>query len=335
MKSRIRRSAWLGAAAAALLILAGCGGGGGVSEVAPAPIVDARNGDYTAFAADGQQYSLSLNFDAMSYSVSGNALNTTGTFAAGASGFVFLPAPAGAVQNTARFSLANDAVIGGFKFGSGVIPFVASRRYVTTLADAVGTYNFLATTVGPAVAPNNSIFSGEITAAGLLRTCSDSQIVTIALCPSSSVVTGTITVAGSDFDAATASGRILFRVARIGSDNVFLRASASVGTSRQFWVGTPAVAYTPGTFSVVNTLGEAGTMTVGLTSSSSTLVTPAGATVNISTSAQSTTGLPTGLLRLSTPASGDFLTIRASDIGITVAARNSTLAPGLVQVGRP
>jgi hypothetical protein len=332
---RIIRWVWAGLAAS--LMLAGCGGGGGVGgggEAAPPPDPDVRNGEYTAFAADARQYALNLNFDAMTYSVSGNSLNVTGTFAVDGSRYVFLPAPTGSVQNTAKFSLANDTVVGSFAAGAGVIPFVAPRSYVTTLADAVGTYNFLAKTLDPAGTSDNSIFSGEITASGLLRYCNDFTIYTIAVCPAPSVVTGTVTVSGPDFAAVTPNGTIRFRVARIGSDKVFLRASESLGTSRRFWVGTPAVADTPGTFSVVNTLGQAGTTTVSLSAHSSTLVALDGTTVNVAGTAQSA-GLPTGLLALGTADLGNFFAIRGADIAVIVAARGNAQAPALVQFGRP
>lgn len=335
MKSNMKIANWLLAGAATLFLLVGCGGGGGggSAQVAPPP-ADARNGEYTAFAADGYQYALNLNFDAMTYSVTGGSVNASGAFVAEGSKYVFLPAPAGATQNTAKFTIANGTVIGGFKFSAGVIPFVAPRTFVTTIADAAGTYNFLSTLVDTAAAPDNTIFSGEITAAGQLRTCNDPTIYTIALCPSASVVTGTVTVSGSDFAAATSTGTVRFRVATVGADKVFLRASASTGTSRRFTVGTPAVAYASGTFSVVNTLGQAGTTSVSLTAYSSALVTPAGATVN-STGTVSAAALPAGLLAVSTTDIGNLFTIRAGDIGVIWAARGNTQVPGLVQIGRP
>ena len=335
MKSNMKIANWLLAGTAAVFLLAGCGGGGGSSEAAapPPPPADVRNGEYTAFAADGYPYALNLDFDAKTYSVVGGSVNATGTFVAEGSKYVFQPTPAGAAQNTAKFTIANDTVIGGFKFGANVIPFVAPRKFVTTLADAVGTYNFLSTLVDPTAPPENSIFSGEVTAAGQLRTCNDSTIYTIALCPSASVVNGTVTVSGSDFAAATAAGTVRFRVAVIGSDKVFLRASASTGTSRRFTVGTAPVAYTAGTFSVVDTLGRAGTTSASPTAYSSALVTPAGATVNTTGTATAIT--PTGLLAVTTTDVGNLFAIRAGDIGVVVAARGNTQVPGLVQIGRP
>lgn len=328
----MKMARWLWAGVAAVLMLAGCGGGGGGGGTTM--VADVRNGEYTAFAADGYQYALNLNFNAMTYTVSGNSVNASGSFAAEGSGYVFLPAPAGAVRNNAKFALSNDTVIGGFPLGSGVIPFVAPRSFVTTIADAVGTYNFLAREVDPSAASNNAIFSGEITAAGELRHCFNAQVYTIAACPAATVRSGPITISGSEFAAATPDGTIRFRVARIGSDKVVLRATASIGTSRRFWVGTPAVAYTPGTFGVVNTLGEAGTSTVSLSAHSSTLVRSDGIAVNFSSSVNSA-ALPTGLLGMVSPERGNFFAIRAADIAVIVAARDNPTVPSLVQIGRP
>lgn len=336
MNSKIKVGKWLLAGVVAVAMLAGCGGGGGggAATPAPAPAPDVRNGEYTAFAADGYQYALNLDFNAMTYTVSGNSVSAVGSFAAEGSGYVFLPAPAGAARNNAKFSLSNDTVIGGFQFGAGVIPFVAPRSFVTTVADAAGTYNFLSREVDSPAASDNAIFSGEITAAGELRHCFNSQVFTIAACPVATIRSGPITISGSEFAAATPDGTIRFRVARIGSEKVVLRASASVGTSRRFWVGTPAVAYTAGTFGVVNTLGEAGTSTVSLSSHSSTLVAPAGTTASVS-GAVNAAGLPTGLLGMTSTDRGSFFAIRAADIAVIVAARGNPTVPGLFQIGRP
>jgi hypothetical protein len=332
---RMKVGNWLWAGMAAILLLAGCGGGGGGGGGGGTTMVaDVRNGEYTAFAADGHQYALTLSFNAMTYTVSGNSVNASGSFAAEGSGYVFLPAPTGAVRNNARFSLSNDTVIGGFQSGSGVVPFVAPRSFVTTVTDAVGTYNFLAREVDPPAASNNAIFSGEITAARELRYCFNSQVYTIAACPAATIRSGPLTVSGSEFAAATPDGTIRFRVARIGSDKVVLRASASTGTSRRFWVGTPAVAYTPGTFGVVNTLGEAGTSTVSLSAHASTLVASNGIAVNFSSSVNSA-ALPVGLLGMVSPERGNFFAICAADMAVIVAARDNPTVPGLFQMGRP
>lgn len=322
---------WIGVS---VLLLAGCGGGGG-----DAPS-DARNGDYAVFAANGRQYTLSLNFDAKTYRMSGNAVDVSGTMGTVGSSFAFAPAAA-ASANTARFAQANDAVIGGFSFDGGVIPFVAPRSFVTTVADAVGTYNFLITTVDTAAAANNAIFAGEITADGQLRTCHDNIIYTIALCPAASVTTGTLTVSGSDFVSTTASGAFNFRIARMGTDKVFVRASPSSATARAFWVGTVVTpSYASGTFTGATTLGEWSVSSVTSSTYSATALTPSGSAVARAgtatlLSASPSSVSPGGILRLSTVDRGDFFSIRAANLGMVVAARDSTAAPGFVEIGKP
>ncbi|AEG94369.1 hypothetical protein [Ramlibacter tataouinensis] len=345
---------WLGAGIVAAAIAA-CGGGGGgggggtatpeptpaatpepLPVATPEPTPDARNGDYTAFGTDGYLYTLSLDFDAMTYAVSGNATNATGTIVADGSGYLFQPAPSGAARNTARFTIADDSVVGGFPSGAGVGTFIASRNFITTVAEAVGTYNFLARIIEPSVAPNTSIFSGEITSAGTLRYCQDNAVYAIAQCPAASVQTATLTVSGDEFIGATATGNMRFRVARIGSDKVFLRVTISPGTSRRFWVGTPeTAAYAAGTFTGVNTLGTAGTFTVSSTAHSASGVTPSGTTVTREGTVNSLGGIgPTSMVGIQTADQGNFFSIRSTHIGVVAAARGNTFVPGLFEIGR-
>jgi hypothetical protein len=322
---------WMGAAALALA-LAACGGGGGGDPVPPAPQPDARNGDYTVVAANAREYLLTLDFDARSWRMNGNGVDQTGAILSDAGGFAFQPAGLAPPFNTARFSLANDTVIGGFRFPEGVLPFVAPRLFVTSLADGAGTYNFLTRTVDTASPANNAIFQGELTAAGKLRTCGDSRIYSIAECPEASVSTGTVTVAGNLFTSTTPLGAFPFRIARVGADKVFLRASISTGTSRRFWVGTPATtAFAAGTFTGANTDGNWSNASVSSSSHSATITTPAGTTLNRSGDARVVLG---GMLALETASSGSYFAIRSSELGVIVSARDNPAAPGFVEIGR-
>lgn len=325
---------WMGACAL-LLALAACGGGGGDAP-APAPLPDARNGDYTVVAANAREYVLTLDFDARSWRMRGNGLDQSGTIGSDAGGFIFQPAALAPVFNTARFFQAGDTVTGGFRFPEGVLPFVAPRQFVTSVAEGAGVYNFLTRTVDTAAPANNAIFQGELTAGGMLRTCSDALIDAIAACPEASVSTGTVTVAGNVFTSTTPQGAFPFRIARIGADKVFLRASISVGTSRRFWVGVPATtAFAAGTFTGANTDGNWSSAAISSSAHVATITTPAGTSLSRSGDAQGVGNGPLGgLLVLRTASSGSYFAVRSGELAVIVSARDSAAAPGFVEIGK-
>lgn len=99
-------------------------------------VIDARNGSYKAFAADGRQYDLTIDFDAGSYTMIG-AASVSRSFTADASGGGFT------VAGNARFRVATDMIVGGHDFGAGVLPFVAVRSFGTALTEVVGQYNLV------------------------------------------------------------------------------------------------------------------------------------------------------------------------------------------------
>jgi len=317
------------AAALALAILvAGCGGG----SDGPATPPDARNGSYQVFAANAQRYTLNLDFDARTWRMNGAGIDQSGSIATVDGGMFAFQA-----GSTARFQHVQDTVIGGFRFGDTVQPFVAPRRFANTVADTVGEYHFLSVVLDPAAPSNTLIFTGEITTGGTLRTCSDSTIFVIALCPAGSVVTHTLAVNGDDFGATTSAGTFPFRVARIGSDKVFLRASGSSGTSRRFTVGVPAQpSYTRGQFRGANSLGQWATTQMAASTFTTTALAANGGTVTRSGNLQQLSGnSPAGMVSLTDPNLGFFFSIRAMHLNVTVAARNNPNVPGYVEVGKP
>ena len=330
-KPASRSMRWIGAAMLALA-LAACGGGGGGDPTPPAPLPDARNGDYTVVAANAREYVLTLDFDARTWRMNGNGIDQTGAILSDAGGFAFQPAGLAPAFNTARFFVANDTVTGGFRFPEGVVPFVAPRLFVSSIADGAGTYNFLTRTVDTVAPANNAIFQGELTADGKLRTCGDAIIYSIATCPDASVSTGTVTVAGNVFTSTTPLGAFTFRIARIGADKVVLRASVSTITARRFWVGAPATTtFAPGTFTGANTDGNWSTTALSATAHLATITTSAGTTFNRSGDARFVLG---SMLFLGTTTGGSYFAVRSGELGVIMSARDSGAAPGFVEIGR-
>src|SRR4051812_13613269 len=86
METRKRTLRWLAALACAVAFTAcgggGGGGGGGVDNplAAGRPPPDSRSGDYAMYAADAREYTLSLDFDARTYRVTGDGQDLSGTF---------------------------------------------------------------------------------------------------------------------------------------------------------------------------------------------------------------------------------------------------------------
>jgi hypothetical protein len=324
-----------------LLALAACGDNV-MKDSTPDPTSagDPRNGEYIALAANARDYVLTLDFVARTYRISGNGLEQSGAIGGtggDVSGFFFVPAGGAAtVVNTARFFQLDDTVVGGFRFPEGVLPFVAPRSFVSKLSDAAGVYNVLTRGVDTAAAASNTIFQAELTSTGLLRTCNDLQILSIAACPATSVTTGTVTIAGNVFTSTTPTGAFPFRIARIGADKVLLRASPSSTTARRFWVGVPATAaFASGSFAAVDTDGNFSSLTLSATAHGATVSTPSGTSFARSGGAQPVgPGGLASLLALTTASSGSFFALRSADLALVVSTLGSTAAPGFMAIGK-
>ncbi|MFL6692266.1 MAG: hypothetical protein ACJ8GO_04840 [Ramlibacter sp.] len=330
------RWAWATCMAGALVA---CGGGGGSSGGSATPsAADTRNGAYTMMAADGREYSLTLNFDAKSYQVTGNAIDQSGAFQANGAAFEFLPANAvGATgTSTTRFSYAADTVVGEFAVATGAVPFIASRTFATSLPTTTMTFNMLGRTFDTAAGTaDTTIQQGQITSDGRILTCDDIGIFEVANCPAGSTTTGTLTISGSVITAATSSGNVLYRIATVGSDKVLLRASQSLGTTRRFVVGLPASStFAGGTFVGGTTEPAWGSATLG-TTFSTTGTSPAGVTTT-----RSGTAAPVGtgnslanLLAISTSNAGSYFATASAQLGVVVSARGNAAAPGFMAIG--
>lgn len=331
-------------------VLTACGGGGGsstptdaaprtVSAPAPASGGDARSGTYTMVAADAREYSLALDFDAKTYQVTGNGIDQSGAIQADGAAFDFLPGNAigGAGSTTTRFSYTASTVVGEFALAGGTVPFIASRTFATSLPTTALTFTMLGRTVDTATGiADTTIQQGQVTADGRLLVCNDNQIFEIGACPAASVISGPLSIAGDVFTAATSSGNIPFRIASVGTDMVFLRASVSTGTTRRFVVGMPSVStFTAGTFAGGTTEPAWGSITISPTTFSSTGTSPAGITTTRTGTAAAIVGGPSlgGLLGVTTTNAGSFFATSGGQLGAVVAARGNATAPGFMALG--
>jgi uncharacterized repeat protein (TIGR01451 family) len=198
------------------------------SSIVTAVAVDGRNGAYKAYAADGRMYDLTIDFDALSYTMTGGAAPVTKTFVPGAGEFI--------VAGTQRLRTATDLVIGNHDFGSGLLPYIAARRFGTTLVDAV--FNLATRNVaadGSATThPGTARISGNV-----LSICqTDTSVSATQNCPV--VLTSyMLSVSGDIYTGVdTSSGAVVtFQLARSGASIILLSAVTAPDATQQLRVG--------------------------------------------------------------------------------------------------
>ena len=210
---------------------------------------DSMSGAYTVYAANGQQYDLTIDFDALSYTMSSaNLPPVSRSFTADASAGGYT------VSGNSRFRTADNLIVGGHDFGTGVLPYVAARTFVTAGA---GTYN-LATrnvsTTGATSHAGTARISGNV-----LQVCQvDAAVITTQEC-GSAMKNYTLTVSGNEFTGSeTSSGEVFtFRLARVGNATILLSARPATDGSQQFRIGLPdSAGLLGGTLSGSSTNGD-------------------------------------------------------------------------------
>jgi uncharacterized repeat protein (TIGR01451 family) len=197
-------------------------------------VVDSRNGTYSVFAADGRSYSLSIDFDAASYAMSGNGQTAQRSFAPPVGGDYV-------VSGNARFRLAQDLIVGGHDFGNGVVlPFVAARSFVTSVAQIAGSYD-LATRNVPASGTPTTHAGTALVNGNTLSVCQSdtAQVVVVRNCDPASLKTYSLSVSGNGFTGISGTGEtFFFNVANTGAAKLLLSAGpVPDGTSQQFRIG--------------------------------------------------------------------------------------------------
>ena len=193
---------------------------------------DPRNGDYRTYSSNGRLYTLTVDFDAQRYVVSGTGLQASGAFTLNNGTYT--------VAGNARFRVQQDLLVGSLNFGDGVEPFIAARSFATTTADAIdpndggsGVINLfsrISGTGGQASRYVSARWSG-----GALQICGVDSVA-ITSCEAASLVTYNVAINGENFSGLSSDGQaISFRVARSGSSRILLRAEA--GNNRIMSIG--------------------------------------------------------------------------------------------------
>lgn len=197
-------------------------------------VVDPLSGTYTAFAANGKSYSLVIDFDAGTYTLSGNGVTANRSFVLEAATGDYV------VSGNARLRVGQDVLIAGHDFGSGVIPLIAARVFGAGLGAMAGSYNLATRNVdGSGVAttrPGTAVISGntlsicqnENVDVQQVRNCSvAARKDYLSLSLSDNVVTGT----------ATSGESYSFSIANSGAAKILLSAGAAVDGSQQLRIG--------------------------------------------------------------------------------------------------
>lgn len=197
-------------------------------------VVDSRNGSYTAFAANGKAYTLAIDFDAGRYSVSGNGVSLSRSFA--------FDAPSGdyVVAGNVRLRTAADLLVGGDDFGSGTLPYVAARKFATTVGSIAGSFNLATRNLPPGGAAVTHAGTALVSGNTLSVCQSDvAQVVPVRNCAADARKDYLgLTASGSGFSGATGDGEVYsFSVAESGALKILLSAGPAPDGSRQLRIG--------------------------------------------------------------------------------------------------
>ena len=210
-----------------------------VASASTTPI-NGKNGTYQVFAADGNQYTLNVNFDSKKYDLTDqNGVNIVSTnFTADAQGGGYT------ITGIQRFRTATDLIVGGQNFGTGkVIPYVAARQFGTTVTQLAGTTGGQYDLVTLDVAANTTFAATARVSGNTLSICQSTTGVAIPQnCPAGSLNNYTLSVSGNVFsgrDAITfAQLPFSFQQARIGATVALLGFAPDV-TKQLFVIGLP------------------------------------------------------------------------------------------------
>jgi len=287
---------------------------------------DPRNDTYKAYAANGNQYNLTVNFDTSAYTVAGGGTSDSGSFTPDADGSYTM-------SGNAKFRVAEDLLVGGYAFGDSdiVIPFVAARNFVIDAAELSGSFNIFGRQL-----ESGNVWDSRAQAArwagGDLQVCHADPEASVDAC-ASGLHTYALAIEDDQFTGTNPDGAtIVFRVAKSGSTHIFLRA----GSATVFGIGVPGSAgVASGSFDGATTAGAWGTSTITEAGYSSE-VTTAGGDTAIDSAALS----PVGTVGIESGTRLDGATVylmQHGPLNVLVTAPDGLPAgsPGYLEIGTP
>ncbi len=185
---------------------------------------DPRSGTYAVYATDGARYTLSLDYVARSYRMTGTGVDKAGVFEVAADG------TAQGTGSSRVFRSGPGFVVGGFDFDAGAAkPFVGARSFVSEVSALAGEFNIAGVSTSSG-SVNSYVGATRITGSNY-ELCVDPVITSVARCPTASIRPYIVTRSGEDFVATPATGEAFrFRVARVGGADMYLRAEKATST---------------------------------------------------------------------------------------------------------
>jgi len=187
---------------------------------------DGRSGSYSVFAADGHTTSMTIDFDAGNYSMNGGPATS------------FVPGDGSEyiVAGAARLRVAPDLLVGNHDFGAGLVPYVAGRRFGTSVNEAQTQFNLATRDTPAAGAPVTRPGSAAVAADGSFYLCETPDAVPHAVSDcAGGLATYALTVDATGLYTATpvsgTAASYRFYLVRSGSSKILVSAGDATDAS--------------------------------------------------------------------------------------------------------
>lgn len=248
------------------------------TAIASTTVVDGRSGSYELYASNALVYTMTVDFDAKTYAVSGNGVDASGALTTTDS----ITYAISSDQEIRAAVPANDLLVGAYDFGAGPKAFIAARSFATTVDD-IGTASF--TVFGLSTnhlgTTDTTIESQLFDASGTMTDCtSTTQIYREGACPDSFKASYALTFSGADITGVDSVGNdtIHIRVAKSGASRIALRSETDTSCNcARFSVGvTDNVLALSGTFGGASSIGSTGGLKLTDTSYAASWLSAAG-----------------------------------------------------------
>jgi len=197
--------------------------------------VDARNDSYEVYAANGKAYEMTVDFDAGTYTMTGDGVSDTRSFASDSAGGYLVG------SGPERLRATDGVIVGVHSFGGTATPYIAANNFLTSTTGAAGNYNLMFRRVASDGSGATTHPATATLSSGALKVCeSETEVLNASACGSGNAKLYTVTIADGVFTAtSTTSGvpSMSFRIAEVGDSEVLLSIGTSAsGDSRLQWL---------------------------------------------------------------------------------------------------
>jgi uncharacterized repeat protein (TIGR01451 family) len=315
--------------------------------------VNSHNGTYQVFAANGLQYTMTVNFDTDNYTITGNGVTIPETF-------TFVPDTNGdglgsyVVNGAIRLRPSTNILVGGENFGGGIIPYFAARVFASTVQQlsstpgplydlviaSISTSGTITTSVATARVSGNTISicdesTATISAVAIPQDCPTADLQSYDLTVSGNIYSGTNTVTGGQLPFSSNG----FQLALVGASDALVSAGPSTtGSGQVLVIGLPDGASLAGGTTQGPSINPNATpdwVTMMLTSDSYSTVGLTGSSESATLTRTNSSGsAPFSMLQGTLSSGGEIYVMEAYPISIAFGA-SSGAASGLLEVTVP